>query len=55
MRTPEQVLREIVAEQVFRIATLISENEKLIEEKKKLIDDSQRLIDATVERMERND
>jgi hypothetical protein len=31
-RTPEQILREIVADQVFRIAQLISENEKLKED-----------------------
>ena len=51
MRTPEQVLREIVAEHVFRIALLTSENDKLSEEVKKLSEDSQKLVDETVKRM----
>jgi sensor histidine kinase regulating citrate/malate metabolism len=58
MRTPEQVLREIVADNVFRIAQLISENDKLIEqvkekdeEIKRLTENSQKLIDMTLEKI----
>ncbi|MBI3334568.1 hypothetical protein HYZ97_03715 [Candidatus Pacearchaeota archaeon] len=35
-RTPEQILREIVADQIFRIAQLVAENEKLKEDFKDL-------------------
>lgn len=31
-KTPEQVLREIVAEQIFQIASLVSQVDKLTEE-----------------------
>lgn len=36
-RTAEQVLRDIVAEQVFKIAQLIAEVERLTEENQKLV------------------
>jgi len=36
-KTPEQILREIVAEQVFQIAKLASEVDRLNEENQKLI------------------
>ena len=42
-RTPEQILREIVAEQVFRIAQLASESEKLNDDIQKLTEENKKL------------
>lgn len=39
-RSPEQVLKEIVSDQIFQIAQLVSINEKLADELKQLKDNS---------------
>lgn len=43
MRTPEQVLREIVAEHVFRIAQILSEIDELKEKNQKLEEENKKL------------
>ncbi len=43
MRTPEQVLREIVAQQIFTVAQQISEIESLKEEVQKLTEENKKL------------